>query len=126
MMGGASTGTAEWFGCFRFDSRKLLLFFMAISALYGFWLIYDMDHYLPWKVRFLRGVELTFIGHFALGLAAFDWRSRWRFLVAAMLFPTLIGVAILWWHIHLIAAFAVLAWLARHMVQIMRGAPRGD
>ena len=60
------------------------------SYVLAFWLIFDMDHYLPWVV--------------AIGLI-----------------PTGLGIAIVWWHVHVLAAVGVLIALGFRTVEIARG-----
>lgn len=114
--------------CFfgRPGGRRLLRVFALVSSVYSFWLIFDMDHYLPWRVRFFRAAELTLIGHFGLWLATFEWRSRLRFVVAAIFLPTMLGVSILWGQVHTIAAIAVCGGLGMRMLALIKGKASGS
>lgn len=76
-----------------------------------------MDEYLPWQVRFFRALELTFIGHVGLWLAAFQWKGKFRFVIAAIFLPTIACLTILWWNLGIF----VLAWLGWRMVTLIRG-----
>lgn len=78
-----------------------------------------MDEYLPWRVRFVKGVMWTTIGHFGLWLAMFEWRSKLRFVVAAFLLVSMLGILILWWKVGLI----VLGLLGWRFFQLINGAP---
>lgn len=101
----------------RVNERHLLQFFAAISTAYGFWTVFQMDEYLPWQVRFFRAIELTFIAHFGLWLATFEWRGKVRFLVPPFLLLSVVGVLILWWHY----SIPLLGWLGWRMFQLIKG-----
>jgi hypothetical protein len=109
----------------QLHSRWLIRLFAGVSTLYGFWIIYDMDHYLPWQVRFFRAVELTLLGHCGLWLATYDWKRWARVLVSIVFFPSLLGIAILWWHVHLAASAVVLAWMGWRWFELLKGPPHG-
>jgi hypothetical protein len=68
------------------NNLVLLRLFAIVSMTYSFWIIFRMDEYLPWQVRFFRALELTFIGHVGLWLAAFQWKGKFRFVIAAIFF----------------------------------------
>jgi hypothetical protein len=103
------------------DNRLLLRVFLVSSALFGFWLILRMDMYLPWRVRFSRAAWLTCIGHFPALVATLRWRGRWRFLVVTALIPSMVGIAILLWHVHLIVGITALVWLSWRMYRLLQG-----
>lgn len=84
---------------------------VVVSMIYGFLLIYGLDtEYRPWDARLKRGLLFTIQGHLGIWLAMMDIRGKARFLVAAIFFPSLFGIPLLWWNLHL--SLAVLALLA--------------
>lgn len=85
-----------------------------------------MDGYLPTRVRVVRGIESTLLGHFGLWLALFEPLSRWRFLVAALMLPSMVGVFLLWWNVHLGAAILVSLCLTWFFVRTLKGAGLGN
>lgn len=109
----------------RFYQRAMQLF-AAVSTFYGFWIIYDMDHYLPWQVRFAKGVEITLIAHFGLWLAAFKIRGRVRFLAVGPMLLSLAGVFLLWWTLDLSAAIVALGCVSWLFFLTLRGKRLGD
>lgn len=96
--------------------------FAVASSVYGFWVVFNMDQYLPWQVRLIRGIEMTVIAHLGLGLATFKWRGKLRFVVAAALLPSMLGMLLLWWHF----CVPVQVWLGWRLVQLIRGDSRAD
>jgi hypothetical protein len=106
--------------------RRILRFFAAVSTLYGFWIIYDMDRYLPWQVRFVRGIEITFVTHFGLWLATFEIRGWLRFVVAAALFLSIFGIFFLWWTLDLFAAIVALGCVSWLFFWVLKGKRFGD
>ncbi len=99
------------------NNLVLLRIFAIISMAYSFWIIFRMDEYLPWQVRFFRALELTFIGHVGLWLAAFQWKGKFRFVIAAIFLPTIICLTILWGYLGIF----VFAWLGWRMFTLIRG-----
>lgn len=110
----------------RIDSRLLIRLFLAISTLYGFWVVFNMDEYLPWRVRFVRAVEMTALAHFGPWLATLGIRGRWRFLVAAILLPSVVAVSFLWWTFDLLAAIAGAGCMTWILLQVIRGKRLGN
>jgi hypothetical protein len=101
----------------QIHGRNLLRLFALISTVYGFWVAFNIDEYLPWRVRLIRGIELTVIAHVGLWLATFEWRGGLRFVVAALLLPSMLGILFLWWHV----GIPVQIWLGWRMFQLIRG-----
>lgn len=102
------------------NNKWLMRLFVAFSTFYGFWFIFNMDLYLPWQTRFAKGVQITFIGHFALWLATLNIRSRIRFLVAVVLFLSFAGLLFLWGTLPAVVTFCSLGyagWIFFHLVR---------
>ena len=92
---------------------------IAVSMLYGFWVMYNLSPYLPWHVKLHGALRTTILGHFGLWLATIRTKSKLRFVTAAILLPTMIGVSFLWLSLGLpaaIAAFGCMSWLMYHVV----------
>ncbi|MCM2278162.1 MAG: hypothetical protein NDJ89_08805 [Oligoflexia bacterium] len=106
----------------RINWCRLMQLFAAVSTIYGFVVAFNMDEYLPWRVRLIRGLELTTIAHLGLWLATFNWRGKFRFVVAALLLPSMAGMLFLWWY----PGIPVQAWLGWRVFQLIRGVPRDD
>ncbi len=99
---------------------------IAVSALYGFLLIYEMNSYMPWHHKFLKALEQTLLGHFGLWLATFQIRSRMRFLVAAIMIPSIAVVFLLWWNLHLSVAICALIGMVWLFVRLIWGTRLGN
>ena len=80
-----------------------------------------MDEYLPWRIRFFRAMELTMLGHVGLWLATYDRRGWARIVVAIIFLPTILGIAILWWHAHIGIGAMVLGWLILRLFRLING-----
>lgn len=107
---------------FPANRRKIRLWLsllVGISTFFGFLAFYDMHLYMPWHRRTLKALAMTFEAHSGLWLATLQIRSRWRFLVAALLIPSAVGVYLLLWnHSRLtgMAAAMGLIWLVHNVV----------
>jgi hypothetical protein len=106
----------------RSHGRHLLRSFAAISTVYGFWVAFNMDEYLPWRVRLVRGVELTAMAHAGLWLATLEWRGAFRFVVAVLSLLSMLGILFLWWHV----GIPVQIWLGWRTYQLIRGTTHGS
>jgi hypothetical protein len=119
-MGVAQSGIAFTAVSFRIHPRGLARFLIAVSFLYGFRLIYDMNGYMPWLFKFMKALEQSFLAHFGLWLATLQVQSRLRFLIAAMMVPSMVIVFFMWWGQHLtfaIAAGVGMSWLLFRVLQ---------
>jgi hypothetical protein len=94
--------------------------------LYGFFLVYQMDLYLPWQVRLMRAVKVTFLGHLGLWLGTLEIRGWPRLLVAALMIPSIAGVFFLWWEIHFFLAVSVLFGMGWLLFRVTKGAGLDD
>jgi hypothetical protein len=83
--------------------------------------MFNMDEYLPARVRFLRGIESTLLAHLGPWLALLEPRGRWRFLVAILILPSIVGLFFLWWNIHLVAAIVMVLCLAWLLLRTLKG-----
>lgn len=106
------------------DNKWLMRLFAALSTFYGFWFIFTMDEYLPWQVRFAKGVEITLIGHFALWLATFNIRGLIRYPIALILFASLAGLFFLWGTLPGLAAFAALGYAGWILFRLIKDNPK--
>ena len=98
----------------------LMRMLAVISSIYGFVAAYTLDGYLPWRIRFVRAVELTTLAHLGFWLACFDWRGWFRFIVVVLLVPSIVGVLFLWWYL----GVPIAAWLGWRMVCLIRSGRR--
>jgi hypothetical protein len=110
----------------RLNPQWLIRLFVVVSVLYGFCLVYNMDHYLPWQVRLMRAAKVTLLGHCGLWLGTFEIRGRLRFLVAAMMLPSIAGVFLLWWNVHLLIATGTLIGMSWFFYRVVQGTRFGD
>ena len=88
--------------------------------------MFNMDEYLPARVRITRGIESALLGHLGPWLALLEPRGRWRFLVAILMLPSILGLSILWWNIHLVAAIAMALCLTWLLLRTLKGVGCGD
>jgi len=93
-----------------------------ISFCYGFWVVFQMDEYLPWRVRLIRGIELSVVAHLGLVLASSEWRSWIRWIIAILILPSMVGMAVLWWYF----SIPVLVWQVWRIVRLIQGGSRDD
>lgn len=107
----------------RILSRWLVRLFIGISTIFGFWLFYNMHLYMPWHFRSIKALEMTLLGHLGLWLATLEARGRLRFLVAAVMVPSMAVVFFLWWGMHLFVALGVMAGMIWLLLQVLRGQP---
>jgi hypothetical protein len=105
----------------KLNNKWLMRLFAALSTLYGFWFIFNMDLYLPVYIRFKKGVFWTVLGHFALWLATLEIRGRIRYLVATVLFLSLSGLFFLWDTFPTVFTFVALAYAGWILFQLVRG-----
>lgn len=106
-----------------FDLRWLVFVFALVSTLYGFWVGYNMEPYLPLKARIIKGVELTILGHFGVWLVLLDFRGWLRFVTAVALVPSVVGAFFLWGGFHLITGLSAIAFVIWLLVRTIRGKP---
>lgn len=105
----------------RFPTRLFVRTLIGISALWTFKVLYDAYGYMPWPRGITKALGMTLEVHLGLWLATLEIQSRWRFLVAALLIPSMVGVYFLLWHRNLftiIAAALALIWL---LSKVLRG-----
>ena len=110
----------------RLRAKALVRLLVGISTFFGFWAFYDMHLYVPWQFRILKASAMTFEAHSGLWLATLETRSGWRFLVAAILIPSTVGVYMLLWNrnlLTLIVAAAGAGWL---LYKVLEGARFDD
>ncbi len=112
---------AKFFRLFR--NRRAFVVFSALSTLLGFWTIFTMDEYLPWRVRFSKGVFWAVVLNAGLWLVALNMRGKLRYLVALLLLPTIYGAYQIWGNCHILIGYAVVAWLLAILIQVLRGDP---
>lgn len=110
---------AQFFRLFR--NRRAFVVFSALSTLLGFWTIFTMDEYLPWRVRFSKGVFWAVVLNAGLWLVALNIRGNLRFLVALLLLPTIYGAYQIWRNCHILLGYGVFAWLIAILIQVLRG-----
>ncbi len=88
--------------------------------------MFNMDEYLPARVRFLRGVESTLLGHVGPWLALFEPNGRWRFLVTNLIVPSMVGLFFLWWNVHVVIAIGMALCLTWLLLRTFKGVGFGD
>lgn len=106
---------------YRFPARLLICILIGISTFFGFLAFYKFHDYEPLQIQFLKALIRTLEAHLGLWLATLEIKSRWRFLVAALLIPSGVGVYLLLWNYNLwtiVAAGAGLSWLLH---KVLRG-----
>jgi hypothetical protein len=112
---------SNFMNCSVLNNKWLMRTFAAFSTLYGFWFIFSMDVYLPWQVRFAKGVEMTAMGHFALWLATFEIRGLIRYVVASILFISLFGLFFLWGTLPMLVALPVWGYGSWIFFRLVKG-----
>ncbi len=101
--------------------RTLVCLLVGISTIFGFLALCRFHDYEPWQIKIPKALGRTLEAHLGLWLATLEIKSRWRFLVAALLVPSGVGVYLLLWHqnlVTMIAAGVALIWLVR---KVLRG-----
>ena len=94
---------------------------VAISTLFGFLTFCNFFDYEPWHIQTSKALIRTLEVHSGLWLAIFEIKSRWRFLVAALLIPSAVGTYLLLWNYNfltLAVASVILSWL---LYKVLRG-----
>lgn len=100
--------------------RLLIYLILGASTVYGLWFVYDMDPYLPWRVRFRKGVFWTTVAHLGLWISMFQIRGWLRFLAIPVFLLSIVGIFVLWWHFSLFAGIIALGctiWLFFHFLK---------
>jgi hypothetical protein len=105
----------------RVPPRWLIRFIIASSFLYGSLLIYGMHGYMHWHFRILKALEWPLLSHFTFWLATFETQGRLRFVVAAMMLPSMAGIFLLWWTLHLSVAFIALIGMGWLFLRVILG-----
>lgn len=108
------------------NNKWLMRFFVAFSTFYGFCYVADMHSYFPLWKSFAKGLEMTMLGHLGLWLAMLQVKGSARFLVAVILFASLLGLYVLWHELHFVVAIVGVAYTSWILLQTIRGKPIGN
>ncbi len=83
--------------------------------------MFNMDEYLPWQIRLHGAIRLAVLGHLPLWLATIKTKSKIRYITAAALAPTMVGIFFLWWTFHLVTAIIALGFMSWLMFRVVTG-----
>jgi hypothetical protein len=103
------------------NSLWIIRFGAALSTLYGFWFVFNLNEYTPWQIRTYNGIKCTLLGHLALWLVTLNIRGNTRFAIAALLLLSTFVLFFLWWNLHLAVAVAATSGVAWIVLQVFRG-----
>ena len=101
--------------------RNIVRIVIALSGLIVFSEFYDMYLYMPSPRGLLKALQNAVLGHSGLWLATLRIRGHNRFLIAALMWPSMAVVFLFYWGISHFLSFAIAIAMLWLFVRVVRG-----